>query len=84
MVIAYTAQRSDLINEIIAKETHIKNVYKSFFRDMIISLIENPKLITKTEQSLNIAKLFEMVAHYMHEIADHLHYKYSLDNKQNT
>ena len=80
IVIAYTAHRSDLIDQITTKETHIKNIYKSFFKDMIISLIENPKLITKTEQALNIAKLFEIIAHYMKEIAEHLHYKYSIEN----
>ncbi len=81
MVIAYTAEKSDLIADIIAKETHIRNVYKSFFRDTIITLIDNPKLVTKAEQCLNIAKTLEMIAYYMHEIAEHLMYKYGLDKK---
>jgi hypothetical protein len=45
---------------------------------MIISLMENPKLISKAEKALHIAKLFEMIALYMREIADHLTYKYSI------
>jgi phosphate uptake regulator len=81
MVIAYTAERPDLIAEIIAKETHIKNVYKSFFREMMMMVIENPKLTTKAEQCLNIAKSLEMIAYYMHEISEHLSYKYNLDKK---
>ncbi len=81
MVIAYTAERPDLIAEIIAKETHIRNVYKSFFREMMMMLIENPKLVTKAEQCLSVAKIFDMIAYYMHEISEHLTYKYTLDKK---
>lgn len=81
MVIAYTAERPDLIAEIITKENHIKNVYKSFFREMMMMVIENPKLTTKAEQCLNIAKSLEMIAYYMHEISEHLSYKYNLDKK---
>ena len=43
---------------------------------MIISLIENPKIVTQTEQALNIAKLLELIAFYMREIAEHLQHKY--------
>jgi phosphate transport system protein len=78
MVIAYTADRGDLIQEIINKEIHIKNVYKSFFREMIILLIENPKLISKVEHCLSVAKIFEMIAYYMQEISTHLSYKFNL------
>jgi phosphate transport system protein len=78
MVITYTAEKKELIQDIITKETHIQNIYKSFFKEMIINLIENPKLISKTEKALHIAKLFEMVASYMREIAEHLIYKYNL------
>lgn len=82
MVIAYTAEREDLIADIIAKEIHIKNIYKSFFREMLTVLIENPKLISKSEQFLHIAKSFETIGYYMREIADHLSYKYNIENKK--
>ncbi|MFT6211910.1 MAG: phosphate transport system protein [Alphaproteobacteria bacterium] len=79
IVIAYTADRSDLIADIIEKELHIRNVYKSFFREMIIALIEDPKMISKIEKCLEIAKIFEMIAYYMHEISEHLTYKFNLN-----
>lgn len=78
MVITYTADKKDLIQEIILKETHIQNIYKSFFKETIVNLIENPKLISRAQKALHIAKLFEMIASYMREIADHLTYKYSI------
>jgi|GEM_PF-6020994 len=78
MVIAYTAERKDLIPEIIKKEEHIRNVYKSFFREMLIYLLENPQMTSKVEQCLSIAKIFDMIAYYMHEISDHLTFKFNL------
>lgn len=82
MVIAYTSQKSHLITEIIDKEAHIKNVYKSFFREMIMFLLENPQMTSKVEKCLSIAKIFEMTSYYMHEISDHLSFKFGLKTSE--
>lgn len=78
LVISYTAEKPQLIPQIIAKEAHIRNIYKGFFKDMMILGAKDQSIHEHIELCLGVAKNFEMTAHYIHEIAESLKYKYSL------
>ena len=75
IVIAYTTDKTDIIENIILKEQRIGGVYRAFFRETMMTLIEKPALIGKAEIFLSGAKSFEMIGRYMCEIAEQLKYK---------
>lgn len=77
LVISYTADKPELIPKILAQESHIRNIYKGLFQDMIKLGTKEADLLTNIEACISIAKIFEQVAFYIHEIADNLNYKYN-------